>query len=114
MASKKGPTYYLETTFNLSDTRPEPFPFLGARGVVVAWRGVPHSFLVDLDEGVVDKLPDPGLYACAVLPDGLTVSIQVRGRGAYGPTNQQLMRLVADSMRVSDGPATQSSEVVTK
>jgi hypothetical protein len=54
-ASKKGPTYYLETTFNLSDTRPEPFPFLGARGVVVAWRGVPHSFLVDLDEGVVDK-----------------------------------------------------------
>ena len=108
-ASEKDPAYYLETTFNLSDARQESFPFLGTPGVIVTWRGIPHSLLVELDEGIVEKLPDPGLYACAVLPNGLTVTVQVRGAGAYGPTSQQLVRLVADNLKLSDAPSTQSA-----
>lgn len=106
-APRKGPTYYLETAFSLPDSRAEPFNFLGGRGTMITWRGLPQSFLVELDEELAEKLPDPGLYACAVLPDGLTVSIQVRGPGAYGPTNQQLIRLVADNVKLSDAPGTQ-------
>jgi hypothetical protein len=108
--SKKGPTYYLETAYNLPDSRAEPFSFLGSSGKVITWRGVPHSLFVDLEE-LADKFPDPGLYACAVLPDGLTVSVQVRGPGAYGPSNQRLIRLVADNLKLSDGPATQASTI---
>jgi len=110
--SKKGPTFYLESAYNLPDSRPEPFSFLGStNGKVITWRGLPHSFLVDLGEELAEKFPDPGLYACAVLPDGLTVTIQVRGPGAYGPTNQRLIRLVADNLKLSDGPATQGSMI---
>jgi hypothetical protein len=104
---KKGPSYYLDTTFKLPDSRPEPFAFLGSHGVLITWRGLPQSLLVDLDEELVEKLPDPGLYACAVLPDGQTVTIQVRGAGAYGPTNQRLIRQVADNLSLSDNASTQ-------
>ena len=104
---KKGPTYYLETEFKLRNARPEPFDFLGSRGTLIAFRGIPHEFLgIDLGEEFMQRFPDPGLYACTVLKDGLTVTVQVRGQGAYGPSNQRLIRRVADAMTVADTPAT--------
>jgi hypothetical protein len=111
-AARKGPTYYLETVFlsRAPASRPEPFSFLDTRGAVIAWRGIPRSFLEDLDEEALEKFPDPGLYACAVRPDGLTVSIQVRGAGAYGPTNQRLIRMVADNLKLSDTRAARPAE----
>ena len=75
--------------------------------MLIAFRGIPHEFLgIDLGEEFMQRFPDPGLYACTVLKDGLTVTLQVRGQGAYGPSNQRLIRRVADAMTVADMPAT--------
>jgi len=101
---KKGPAFYLETTLKLPDARPEPFEMLGARGALIEWRGFPHNLPVELEDMLEDKFPDPGLYACAVLRDGTTVTLQLRGQGAYGPTSFRLLRKVADSMKLSDTP----------
>ena len=104
---KKGPTYYLETEFKLRSARPEPFEFLGSRGTLITFRGIPQEFFgMELDDEIMQKFPDPGLYACTVLKDGLTVTVQVRGMGAYGPSNLRLIRRVADAMTLADGPAT--------
>jgi hypothetical protein len=99
---KRGPSFYLENVLNLpdSDAKPEPFSFLGSRGVLIVWRGVPRDPSVDPD--MVERRPPLGLYACSVLPDGLTVTLQVRGEGAFGPSSRQLIRRVADSMKVAD------------
>jgi hypothetical protein len=86
-ARKRTPAYYLETMFlsspSESDARIEPFSFLGGPGVLIAWRGRPQD----------------GLYACTVLADGLTVTVQVRGDGAFGPSSRRLLRQVADAMK---------------
>jgi hypothetical protein len=100
---KRGPGFYLESQINVQDAQPERFDFLGTRGVLFRWQGAAHG---DPEEGEADEpdqSPGPGLYACAVLPDGLTVTLQVRGAGAYGPTNRRLLRQVADTMRRADG-----------
>jgi hypothetical protein len=55
--------------------------------------------------GLQLNLPDAGLYACAVLPDGLTVTVQLSGDGAYGPSNRALLRRVADGIKVTDNAA---------
>ena len=98
---QRGPALYLETTLSLPDTesKPEPFDFLGGRGVLFVWRGVPRELRVP--PNLVERLPDPGLYACTVLRDGLTVTVQVRGEGAFGPSSRRLLRRVADSMKLA-------------
>jgi hypothetical protein len=106
---QRGPAFYLETQLNVSDARPESFEFLGTRGVLFSWRGIPHGEDMEQDPEQIDRYPDPGLYACAVLRDGLTVTVQVRGGGAYGPTNRRLIRQVADTMKRANAPATTSA-----
>jgi hypothetical protein len=109
---RRGPGFYLESSLNLpdSDARPESFDFLGGRGVLFVWRGIPRGFFID--EDLIEGLPEPGLYACTVLRDGLTVTVQVRGEGAFGPSSRALLRKVADSMSLGGGatrPATTSA-----
>ena len=100
-ARKRSPEYYLETTFlsttSDSEARAEPFNFLGARGALFVWRGVPRA--PSYDEETLERAPEQGIYACAVLPDGLAVTVQVRGYGAVGPSSRKLLQQVADGMR---------------
>jgi hypothetical protein len=101
-----GPESYLENTVQLPEIEQipdvEPFGFLGQdEGALVAFmigdgrrghRGRP-------------RLPDAGLYAATVLPDGLSVTVQLYGEGAYGPSSRALVRLVADNLKLADGAA---------
>jgi hypothetical protein len=101
----RGPNYYLESLLKVDvEGESERFDFLGARGVIFAWKGMPphYWFEPSLDEEKIKELPKQGLYACTVLPDGLTVTVQVRGDGAYGPSARQLLRKVADGLKVAD------------
>lgn len=105
---RKGPEFYLEsvlgekTSLNIPYEF-EPFTFLGqSDGVVCAFQGLPSVYR-GLDEAV--ELPDPGVYAANVLPDGLSVTVQVTGPGAFGPTSRQLLREVADGIKLADGAA---------
>ena len=107
---KLGPEYYLERVLNAPpniELEPQPFPMLGTDDAVLVPLMIDrrHARLIEqygLSEG--------GLYACAVLSDGLAVTIQLTGDGAYGPSSRQLLRLVADNMRLADGaPATSSA-----
>jgi hypothetical protein len=103
----RGPAYYLESLLKV-DVEPEAerFDFLGGRGVLFAWKGVPeHYWFEGFDAEDRKNLPKQGLYACSVLPDGLTVTVQVRGDGAYGPSARQLLRAVADTLKVADTTA---------
>ena len=111
---KRGPAYYLETVFLTNvpsrafDMKVERFDFLGSRGILIPWQGLPRGLLMELDEELAQRFPPAGLYACTVLRDGLTVTVQVRGEGAVGPTNRRLIRLVADNFRLSDEAADDS------
>jgi hypothetical protein len=96
----RGPDYYLESLLKV-DVDSEPFDLLGRRGVIFAWRGIPEHYWFEPDPEKLKSLPKEGLYACAVLPDGLTVTVQVRGDGAYGPSSRQLLRAVADRIEVA-------------
>jgi hypothetical protein len=100
---KRGPGFYLENLLNLpsTDAKPDLFNFLGSRGVLLVWRGVPQDS--DVDPDMVERRPPPGLYACTVLRDGLTVTLQLRGEGAVGPSGRRLLRTVADSIKLADG-----------
>ena len=101
-----GPEYYLDVLINpqgVFPTEAEPFPFLGQDDAVL----VPLRFSLRgrVPDGVdLPGVPKPGLYACAVLPDGLTVTVQVVGEGAYGPSSRKLLRTVADNVRLADTP----------
>jgi hypothetical protein len=100
----QGPEAYLENTVALPEIElipdVEPFPFLGEdNGVLVALmigdsRGG--------GRGRRARLPNAGLYAATVLPDGLSVTVQLYGEGAYGPSSRQLVRLVADNIKLAD------------
>jgi hypothetical protein len=111
---KRGPAFYLETVFLTNvptrafDMKTEPFNFLGSRGILIPWQGLPKGLLMEIDEELAERFPPGGLYACTVLRDGLTVTVQVRGDGAVGPTNRRLIRLVADNLRLSDEAADDS------
>lgn len=106
---QRGAAYYLENLMSsrhLLPLEPQPFSMLGQDGVLI-------PFKVDLrryhgQDAPID-LPEPGLYACVVLPDRLAVTVQVTGDGAYGPSSHQLLRRVADSMRVADGASAGAS-----
>lgn len=112
--AKKGPAYYLHAQYGIPDDHAEPFNFLGGRGVLLVWRGLPPGMLNEVDDAIVRQIPEAGLYACTVLSDGLTVTIQVRGQGAFGPTNRQLIRQVADTMSVADTPATRLPTAISR
>ena len=99
---RKGPAFYLETTFQLRDGRSEPFVLVGNRGVIIASRGIRHRGNDEEDPELDEEVDSSGLYACAVLKDGLTLTVQVRGDGAFGPSNLRLIRLVADNVRLAD------------
>lgn len=102
----RGPAYYLE---NLMSSRhvlplePQPFSMLGQDdGVLIPFKVDIRRYLGR--ETPID-IPEPGLYACVVMPDGLAVTVQVTGEGAYGPSSHQLLRRVADAIRLADGAA---------
>lgn len=107
---KRGAQYYLESVANLPDEEGiappiETFVFLGQDdGVLMPFRINTRSL-----RRYDPNLPDAGLYACAVLPDGLTVTVQITGDGAYGPSNRGLLRRVADSLKVTDDRTTGNS-----
>ena len=104
---RKGPEYYLESIISPRfdiPVEPEPFPFLGQDDAVQ----MPLRFSLRgrVPEGVdLVGVPEPGLYACAVMPDGLTVTVQVVGEGQYGPSSRRLLRTVADNIKLADRPA---------
>lgn len=107
---KKGPAYYLETMLTLPsqlEVDVESYSMLGqSDGALVTWRGL-HEYIPNVDPSMAEGFAEPGVYACVLLPDGLTVTVQVRGEGAYGPTARRLLRKMADSIRVTDkAPAT--------
>lgn len=102
---KRGPQYYLEELVNLPDDEylapaVESIRFLGQDEAVLAsfkFNAKPFKRLSpEID------LPDPGLYACAVMPDGFTVTVQVSGDGAFGPSSRTLLRRVADTIALAD------------
>jgi hypothetical protein len=100
-----GPESYLESIIQLPGIEQipdvEPFPFLGQdNGALVAFMFEPR--------GVRRRrasLANAGVLACTVLPDSLSVTIQLYGEGAYGPTSRGLVRLVADNMTLADKPS---------
>ena len=102
----RGPEYYIESAVNLpiddegGALQTEPFPFLGQDDAVL----LPLKINMRALRRYVPtaSLPEAGLYACAVTPDGLAVLVQVTGDGAYGPSNRALLRRVADNIRLSD------------
>jgi hypothetical protein len=101
-----GPESYLESIIQLPGIEQipdvEPFPFLGQDdGALVAF------MLADSGESRRrrTRLANAGLFACTVLPDGLSVTLQLYGQGAYGPTSRGLVRLVADNMKLADAPS---------
>ena len=102
---RRGPQYYLEELVNLPDDEDfapsiEPFGFLGQDDAALA------SFKINskLARKILN-LPDAGLYACAVMPDGFTVTVQVSGDGAFGPSSRGLLRRVADTIKLADSPS---------
>ena len=101
-AKRRGPAYYLETQLHVQDPRAERFDFLGTRGVIFRWRGLAVGDPDEIDPEEAEQAPAAGLYACVVLSDGTAVTLQVRGAGAYGPTNRRLIRQVADTMTVAN------------
>jgi len=98
-----GPESYLENVIALPGLEQipdvEPFSFLGQDdGALVA-------FMIGEQRGARrrrPRLPNAGLYACTVLPDGLSVTLQLTGEGSYGPSSRQLVRVVADNMKLAD------------
>ena len=109
----RGPEYYLESMVTIPSDEDagmplEPFPFLSQSDGVLVPVKVNTKMLRRMLPGA--DLPEAGIYACVVMPDGLTVTLQVTGDGAYGPSNRALLRQVADSIRLADnvsatGPA---------
>lgn len=101
----KGAEFYLEgmmSSQHVIPLQPQSFPMLGQDDAVLVpfkadFRNLPEAAELDL--------PEPGLYACAVMPDGLAVTVQVVGEGAYGPSAYQLLRLVADNLKLADSPS---------
>ena len=103
---RRGPEFYLQSIVKIPQViavGSEPFQFLGQDDAIL----MPLRFSLRgrVPEGIELGLPDPGLYACAVLPDGLTVTVQVVGEGQYGPSSRRLLRTVADSIKLADNPA---------
>jgi hypothetical protein len=99
----RGAEYYLENTINLPDVEQipntEPFAFPGEND------GALVTFIIDNPRALRrlhPEIPDAGMYACAVMPDGLTLTVQLTGEGTYGPSSRQLIRLVADNIKVTD------------
>ena len=106
----RGPEYYIEATVNLplgdeegAGLPVEPFRFLGQDDGVLVPLKINTKALRRYGRQL--DIPEAGLYACAVTPDGLTVMLQLTGDGAYGPSNRALLRQVADSMRLADTPS---------
>ena len=104
---RRGAQYYLEELVNLPDDEffaptIEAFPFLGQDDAVLAAFKLPGQFR-QFDPAF--RLPDAGVYACAVLSDGYTVTVQVSGNGAFGPSSRALLRRVADAIKVTDKPS---------
>jgi hypothetical protein len=105
-----GPESYLENIIALPGLEQipdvEPFQFLGQDdGAMVA-------FMLGDQRGARRRRPrlaNAGLYACTVLPDGLSVTIQLTGEGSYGPSSRQLVRLVADNMKLADAASDKTS-----
>jgi hypothetical protein len=105
---RRGPQYYLEELVNLPDDEYlapaiEPMRFLGQDDAVLASFKLNTRALRRLSPEF--DLPDAGLYACAVLPDGFTVTVQVSGDGAFGPSSRALLRRVADTITLTDSPS---------
>jgi hypothetical protein len=100
----RGAEYYLEALISPQHQlplEPQPFSMLGQDdGVIMPFKVDFRRIVGDTD---IPGLPDPGVYACVVLPDGLAVTVQVTGNGAYGPSSRQLLQLVADNIRLADG-----------
>jgi hypothetical protein len=100
----KGPEFYVEEMISSRHQlplEPQPFAMLGQDdGVIVPFK---VDFKQHFGDADIPGLPDPGLYAGVVLPDGLAVTVQVTGNGAYGPSSRQLLQLVAENMRLADG-----------
>ena len=85
-AGRADPLQFLAAKFAVVGSPDEPFPFLGQPGVLVE---------VSRDE---DGGADAGLYACTVLPDGLTVVIRFHGPAAFGPSGREVLRQFADGI----------------
>jgi hypothetical protein len=107
----RGPEYYLESVVNplgIEEIAPEvePFRFLGQDDAVLMAMKIGNTRALRRQ---MPAIPEAGVYACAVLPDGLTVTVQVMGDGAFGPSSRQLLRLVADSIKPADKPATRGT-----
>ena len=99
---KRGAQVYLESLLNFPDhpqvaPAPEPFDFLGQSGVLM-----PQRFPAEALEQITRDPADAGLYACVVLPDGYTVTLQLIGDRTYGPSGRALLGRVADGMRLAD------------
>ena len=108
-----GAEYYLDqlmTSRHVLPLEPQPFSMLGQDdGVLIPFKVNLKRYL---RRARVEDLPDPGLYACVVTPDGLAVTVQVTGDGAYGPSSHRLLRLVTDNMRLADAPSDAVSATV--
>ena len=99
----RGAEYYLENLMSsryLLPLEPQPFSMLGEEGVLIPFKVDIRRYV---GRGAPADLPEPGLYACVVMPDGLAVTVQVRGDGAYGPSSHRLLRQVADTLRLAYG-----------
>jgi hypothetical protein len=108
---RKGAAFYLESLLALPSSLPvhvEPYRMLGdSDGALIVWRGL-RDYIPNVNDDAAEGFPEPGVYACAVLPDGLTVTAQVMGPGAYGPSARRVLRRMADNIRMADtAPATQ-------
>jgi hypothetical protein len=101
---RRGAAHYLETVLALPSqlsVHTEPYRMLGDNeGALIVWRGLRDYIPLANDD--VEGFPASGVYACAVLPDGLTVTVRVTGPGAYGPSARIALRKAADNIRVAD------------
>lgn len=102
----KSAEYYLAEMMNarrLTGLEAQPFSMLGQDdGVLVPFKIDYSQLPYSIPETATLGLPDPGLYACVVLPDNFAVTLQVVGEGAYGPSSWKLLRTLADSIRLTD------------
>lgn len=105
---KRGAQYYLEALVNLPDDENlapamESISFLGQDDAVLASFRLNTRPLRRMNPAFI--VPEAGTYACVVLPDGFTVTVQVTGDGAFGPSSRALLERVADAIRVTDAPS---------
>jgi hypothetical protein len=99
----RGAEYYLENTVNLPDIdqipNVEPFAFPGEGDGALVTLIIENAKAL---RRLHPQIPDAGMYACVVMPDGLTLTVQLTGEGTYGPSSRRLIRLVADRIQVTD------------